>query len=188
MFYALFAFPEGSPYRAFDFGDYLSLICLDTGHSFPIDGPQRAWLEEALSSREGFSYKFAVYHVGAYPSVYPYNGRVPTLIRKEWVPLFDRYGVKLAFENHNHAYKRTYPLKGGKIDPDGVQYLGDGCWGVTPRKPKTTEEYWYLAKAAQINCFWLVTLDQEGCHVKSIDREGKTIEELPAIVSPAQKL
>lgn len=179
MFYTLFALPEKSPYRAFDFGDYLSLICLDTGHLSSIEGAQAAWLKEALTARQGVAYKFALYHVGAYPSVYTFEGRVPALIRDTWVPLFEKYGVKYAFEHHNHAYKRTHPIKAGKIDPEGVVYLGDGAWGVSPRKPK---ERWYLAKTSQTNCFWLVTLDREGYHLKSIDREGKTIEEIPGIL------
>lgn len=180
MFSTLFY--GASTYRAYDFGDYLSLICLDTGHLIPIEGTQTQWLESTLSSRRHFSYKLGVYHVGAYPSVYPYEGRVPTLIRQNWVPLFEKYGLQYAFENHNHAYKRTYPIREGRVDSTGVVYLGDGSWGVTPRKPKTPDERWYLAKAAQVNCFWLVTLDQKGCHLKSINREGKTIEELPAIM------
>jgi hypothetical protein len=47
--------------------------------------------------------------------------------------LFDRYGVQLAFENHDHTFKRTYPLRAGKLDPRGTVYLGDGCLSEHPR-------------------------------------------------------
>ncbi|MFI5334781.1 MAG: fibronectin type III domain-containing protein [Chlamydiales bacterium] len=178
MFYSLFALPNASSYRSFDFGNYLALFCLDTGHLESIEGRQKAWLDGSLASSTSL-YKLAAYHVAAYPSVYRYDSRVAALIRQEWVPLFERHHVKLAFEHHNHAYKRTHPIKEGKIDPEGIVYLGDGSWGVSPRKPKTPADYWYLARSAQINCFWMVKIDKSGCSVKSIDREGKTIEELP---------
>ncbi len=182
-FYSLFAFPEkNKAYRALDFGPYFSLFLLDTNHTHPIGGEQALWLEEALSRRAEVPFKIPVYHVGAYPSVYPYESRVPKMIRELWTPLFEKHGVKLAFENHNHAYKRTHPIKAGKVDPEGVVYLGDGAWGVSPRKPKNIKNQWYMAKSAQLNCFWLVTLSQEGYAVKSLNREGKLIEELPHVM------
>lgn len=183
LFFSLFASPESArPYREIDFGDYLSLFCLDTGHMVPIEGEQRSWLKSSLAANNA-RWKMAIYHVAAYPSVYKYESAVPTKIREEWVPLFERHGIRLAFENHNHAYKRTHPLKGGKIDPEGVIYLGDGSWGVSPRKP---QERWYLAKSSQINCFWMVTLGEEGCEVRAVGPGGKTIEEvrLPGNIAP----
>jgi hypothetical protein len=62
------------------------------------------------------------------------SGKINHLIREHWCPLFDEYGVQLAFEHHDHAYKRTYPIRKGTVDPRGVVYLGDGAWGVTVRK------------------------------------------------------
>ena len=175
LFFSLFAAPEdGHPYREIQFGDYLGLFCLDTGHIAPIEGRQTEWLKGALSESRA-TWKIPIYHVAAYPSVYKFESAVPTKIRQCWVPLFEKHGVRIAFEHHNHAYKRTHPLKGDKIDPEGVVYLGDGSWGVSPRKP---EERWYLAKIAQTNCFWLVTLSEGGCHLRSMGRDGKTIEEL----------
>ena len=45
----------------------------------------------------------------------------------------DRYGVDVAFENDHHVYKRTLPIKGDAVDPDGTIYMGDGSWGVKLR-------------------------------------------------------
>ena len=58
------------------------------------------------------------------------------------------------------------------MDPQGVLYLGDGAWGVTPRKPA---KRWYLEKAAQTNCFWLVSLTQESSF-EAFDGDGKSID------------
>ncbi len=181
LFYEFFPFPQlYVSYRALDAGSYLSLILLDTGHTYPIDGAQTEWLKANLKSRQPL-YKFAAYHVGAYPSVYPYEGSTPAKIRQHWVPLFESEGVQVAFEHHNHAFKRTFPLKEGKVDPQGVLYLGDGAWGVAPRKPS---KHWYLEKAAQSNCFWLVTLGKEGSTIKAFNEEGKVLDEV--MVKPLQ--
>ncbi|EPR65884.1 hypothetical protein ADICYQ_5029 [Cyclobacterium qasimii M12-11B] len=53
----------------------------------------------------------AVYHVPAYPSARAFTGTTQTMIREHWVPLFEKSSIQLVFENHDHAYKRTYPIK-----------------------------------------------------------------------------
>jgi len=176
LFYTLFPFPkQGICYRSFDVGNYLTLILLDSAHTTPIEGKQTAWLETTLENRKETLYKMAIYHVGAYPAVYPFYGKVPSSIRTHWVPLFEQYGVTAAFEHHNHAYKRTYPLKNGRMDPRGVIYFGDGCWGVPTRSVRSSHN-WYLAKAQSIHAFWLVTLDTEERQIASFDHKGHPIE------------
>jgi hypothetical protein len=176
LFYQLFAFQEeGVPYRVFDAGDYLSLFLLDSGHSYHIEGRQTVWLKNNLCRRENTPYKMAAYHISGYPSVYPYRGSGAQRIRTQWAPLFERYHLHAAFEHHNHAYKRTHPLKGGKIDPSGVVYMGDGSWGVSPRKPK---KLWYLDAALQSNAVCLVTLTSDRGRVEAIDLKGEVIDEV----------
>ena len=174
LFYDMFAMPEkGIPYRVFDVGSYLSLFLLDSGHSYNVGGSQTKWLKDTLSQRENVPYKMAAYHIAGFPSVYPYRGANAKQIRKNWSPLFERYHMNVAFEHHNHAYKRTFPIKGDKIDPDGVIYMGDGSWGVTPRKPKNL---WYLANAAQANAVCLITLSQELSLIEALNIQGEVID------------
>jgi hypothetical protein len=174
LFYKLFAFQEeGVPYRVFDAGNYLSLFLLDSGHTYHIEGQQTAWLKKHLSCRENIPYKMAAYHISGYPSVYPYRGTGAKRIRNEWSPLFERYHLNVAFEHHNHAYKRTHPMKAGKIDPDGVVYMGDGSWGVSPRKPK---KLWYLDAALQSNAVCLVTLTSEVSRIEAFNLQGNVID------------
>ena len=110
---------------------------MDSGHTHPINGAQTEWLAGVLEARQLVPHKFALYHVPAYPSSRPFNYGISKQIRKNWVPLFDKYKLTAAFENHDHDYKRTHPLLEGKTAPKGVIYLGDGAWGVeTPRKAR----------------------------------------------------
>ncbi|MFI5334780.1 MAG: fibronectin type III domain-containing protein, partial [Chlamydiales bacterium] len=116
LFYELFAFPEPSiPYRTLDFGRELSLLLLDTGYTYPIAGAQTQWLERALQNRRAQKQKMAVYHVGAYPSSTSPKSKRNREVRRHWSPLFERYGVSVAFEHHDHTFKRTHPIKGEKV-------------------------------------------------------------------------
>ena len=172
-FFSLFAFPERQLYRAIDFGKYLSLILLDTGHFQPIEGKQTLWLDRTLANRADIPIRLAVYHEAAYPSFYPYNGETPKKIRTNWCPLFDKHKLPAAFEHHNHAFKRTYPIKNNALDPDGVLYLGDGCWGAKPRK---TNDLWYLEKRARKNNVYLIDLSQESAQIQAIGLLGDTLD------------
>src|SRR5712692_10067740 len=69
FFYALFdgLYPE-TGFATLDFGDYLSLVLLDTGHTSPIAGAQADWLEKTLKARAEHPNVFVVNHVPAYPS------------------------------------------------------------------------------------------------------------------------
>lgn len=147
-FYAFFPFPGKTGRAVFNVGDYMSLIVLDSGHTHSIAGEQKEWLKAALKEQQVFPHRFAVYHVPAYPCVRRFTKRWPTQVRKHWTPLFERYKLHVAFENHEHGYKRTHPMKGGSKHPKGVLYLGDGGWGAQPRKIKDSKDHWYLAKTA----------------------------------------
>lgn len=177
FFYALFAMPGPQGYNVLDFGNYLSIIILDSGHTHPIDGAQTAWLEKTLADRKEIQTKFALYHVPAYPSVRPFDGKINVLIRKNWVPLFEKYHLTAAFEHHEHDYKRSYPILVDTIDPTGVIYLGDGAWGVEhPRLSKTRSQAWYLAKTAPARHIIEVTIEKNQRQYDAIDSEGQTID------------
>ncbi|MFP4171317.1 MAG: hypothetical protein ACLFV4_00245 [Candidatus Hydrogenedentota bacterium] len=80
----------------------------------------------SYEERDSVPHVFPNYHVPAYPSHRSYDGGVQTQVRENWVPLFEGNNVQVAFENHDHAYKRTYPIRDGEISSGGIVYLGDG--------------------------------------------------------------
>lgn len=177
FFYALFPMPGLPGYNVLDFGSYMSFFLLDTNHTNPVGGKQAQWLAEAMKQRENIPRKFALYHVPAYPSVHKFSQELGVEIRKFWVPTFDTYHLTAAFENHEHAYKRTHPLRGNAIDVDGVMYIGDGGWGVDkPRTPRYLQEKWYLAKTASARHFLVVDVDQDKQTVHAINSDGIVID------------
>lgn len=177
FYYFLFPTKSDTGYRVIDFGDYLSLWVLDSGHTRPVEGDQTDWLEETLKKREQVPFKIALYHVPAYPSARAFDNKRSTIVRNNWTPLFEKYGLKAAFENHDHAYKRTHLIKNGKVSEDGVLYVGDGAWGVeSPRLPKTPKELWYLAASAKKRHIVLATVQKDAFTVEAIGSDGKVFD------------
>ena len=177
-FYTLFSSPGPQGYQCLDFGKYLSLLLLDSDHTHTIAGEQTEWLGKQLAQRRKVPHVFPVYHTPGYPGFREDTGTQAKEVRTHWSPLFDKYGVKLAFENHDHCFKRTHPIRAGKIDPKGTIYLGDGAWGVGLRKPDPTKPRWYIAKSGDIRHLYLVTLYPDARHVVAINEGGQIFDEV----------
>jgi len=180
-YFSLLAFPGHPGHGVLDFGDYLSILLLDTDHTGPIEGAQTAWLRASLLDRVNVPHVFPVYHVPAYPSVRSPSGRTTQRVRDNWVPLFDEFGVRVAFEAHDHTFKRTHPLRGGAIHPAGVVYMGDGAWGVRNRVIGAShpEAAWYLDRALTDRHFSLVTLHGPHLHILTVNEDGRVVDEFP---------
>lgn len=179
-----FAFFDGlfnnGGHAVLDFGNYLSMVMLDSGHTTPIAGEQTDWLEQTLKQREERPSLFVAYHVPSYPSVRPYDLTDPDKSvgfdsRKYWVPLFERYNVDAVLEHHDHTFKRTIPLINSVYDKNGLVYLGDGSWGKI-RKPKTTSERPYLAKATENYHLSLHSLEGEQRFHVALSDTGKIVD------------
>ena len=181
FFYSLFdgLYPE-TGYAALDFGQYLSLVLLDTGHTSAIAGDQTEWLEKTLKDRRDHPNVMVVNHVPAYPTARRWESSLFSLgtgapNRKYWVPLFDKYRVPVILEHHDHTFKRTKPLKGGLADDDGVLYLGDGSWGRlgAPRPP---EKLPFLAALSQDYHLTLHRIQGEERFHMALDETGRVMD------------
>ena len=181
-YYALFPMPGPQGYNVLNFGNYLSLFLLDSAHTHPIEGEQTAWLEQTLAKRRRVPHLFPVYHVPAWPSYRSdekgESAKLNHKIREHWSPLFEKYGVKVAFEHHDHTFKRTLPIRRGKVDPKGITYLGDGAWGVNLRKPDPDRPRWFIAKTGMVRHLYLVTLYSNNRHVLAINENGQIFDEV----------
>jgi hypothetical protein len=181
FFYALFdgLFPE-TGFATLDFGDYLSLVLLDTDHTSPIGGAQTAWLNKTLEARAEHPNVLVVNHVPAYPSCRqsePVNGKAGTgeKNRKHWVPLFQKYRVPVVLEHHDHTFKRTKPLLDGLAHDNGVLYLGDGSWGRL-RTPNTPEKLPYLAASSRDYHLSLHRIQGEERFHLALDQHGMVMD------------
>lgn len=165
-------------YATLDFGDYLSLVLLDSGHCAKIPGEQSAWLNGVLRERTGKNHLIPVNHVPCYPSYREPEGQKGKLgtgeeQRKYWVPLFEKYGVDIVLEHHDHTFKRTHPLSGGLVDnATGIVYLGDGSWGRL-RVPKEPEKRGYLDEVSASYHLTLHRLEGEQRFHLALGETGK---------------
>jgi hypothetical protein len=181
-FYGLFRLPGGKSSYALDFGNYLSVLMLDSGHTQPVPGAQTEWLQAALAARTKQRFLFPVYHYPAYGTAKSETNSLPCdlpraqVIREHWVPLFERHGVTAVFENDHHNYKRTHPLRGHqRNDTNGIVYLGDGAWGVAPRTVPTNA--WYLAHTEPRRHLFLMTLNPDGtARAEAMDAAGEVFD------------
>ncbi|WP_220187184.1 purple acid phosphatase family protein, partial [Pseudonocardia pini] len=122
-----------------DANDLSTEIRAVTGYS---DGAQTRWLQQTLAGfRADPAVTFVVvfFHHCAYSTSdsHASDGGV----REALTPLFDRYGVDLAVQGHNHQYERTDPIRAGRptreapdgatVHPetDGTTYLCVGSGG-----------------------------------------------------------
>ncbi len=184
FFYALFdGFYPDTGYATLDFGDYLSLVLLDTGHTSDIGGDQADWLEKTLKARKDHPNVMVVNHAPAYPSFrnaqVPAGGKEGTGTgagnRKHWVPLFEKYRVPVVLEHHDHTFKRTKPLLGGLADDGGVLFLGDGSWGKL-RAPQSPDKLDYLATSSGDYHLTLHRLQGKDRFHLALDENGRVMD------------
>ncbi|CAI2386673.1 unnamed protein product [Moneuplotes crassus] len=133
-------------YFSHKISDRILIITADMAYETKIEGEQAEWMEKILSEFEnpinsglpsffkGSKIKLAQYHGPIYTSIKQGSQHDEEVIEKGlkyFTPLFDKYNVKIAFENHSHSFKRSKPIKNGVIDEEGTYYLGEGSWGVS---------------------------------------------------------
>ncbi len=118
--------PDGI-YFHFTYGNALFIV-LDSVN--PSD-EQTLWLETILSGTEAAeaTWVFTFFH---HP-VYPCNDKRPFARGLEWVTLFERYEVDVAFVAHSHTYERTCPMIGGACADGGVLFLNSSAGGAPGR-------------------------------------------------------
>ncbi|WP_284642135.1 phosphodiester glycosidase family protein [Paenibacillus silviterrae] len=95
---------------------------------------QAVWLDRDLTASKK-RWKVVIFHQGPYGSIYS-----STAVQTHWVPVFDKHGVDLVLNGHDHIYLRTFPMKGGaKVEEgQGTRYVVGGSTGpkfyeLTPR-------------------------------------------------------
>ena len=97
-------------------------------------------------------------------------------VRKHWHPLFDAHNIRVAFEHHDHAYKRTPRIRGGEVDANGTVYFGDGAWGVGTRTVHDPDTTWYLERAESVRHAIILTLEPNNRKIEVYNEDGARID------------
>ena len=112
--------PSGTEqYYSFDYGT-VHVVSLDSQLAIRDSGQRaamKAWLIDDLSATVS-DWTIVIFHhppytKGSHDSDIGTGNDLPiTLIREEFTPVFEDYGVDLAFSGHSHIYERSYYLNG----------------------------------------------------------------------------
>jgi 3',5'-cyclic AMP phosphodiesterase CpdA len=119
----------------------VELYLLDSNN---VDAAQTAWLRRTLA-RSRARWRIAVAHHPAFTcgKYWPH----PQVVA-QWVPLFERYRVRLYLSGHDHNYQRFAPRRGVRyvIHGGGSSHLYQlrGCPADHPRRPRARVEQGFL--------------------------------------------
>lgn len=139
---------------------------------------QAEWIEKVLKENDN-CWTIVGIHQGFYPCGwerdYPKN-------RELFLPLFEKYGVQLVLQGHDHAYTRTYPLKEDKIVKNlwskGVTYVISVSGSKQyPIKSKFDDLYAYKGEEGQ-QYFQTIEFKKHSLVYKSFTASGKCHDKL----------
>ena len=179
FYFSFFGQDPDLTYFTRQFGKNFVLFSLDSGHVATHES-QAPWLEQQLEAYANIKHTAAVYHVPLYPTHRGFAEQYSEEGRTFWGPLFDKYALDVAFENHDHTFKRTHLLKGGAIAKDGTGtlYLGDGCWGRSAREIDYMKR-WYIDAIGSIQHFWVVDVNAAEMVYKAVDIDNQVFDVYP---------
>jgi len=175
MYENMFSFPENGPKglnpgRTYSF-TYQNALYLMLDATLPKE-PQTAWMHQVLQGNTA-DWVFVVTHFPPYNAVEPYDNLI-----KEWVPVFDEYGVDMVMAGHYHYYMRSKPLVNSKVSPDpsvGTRYvISIGTKGKNKDAPKG---YYAEVQFAAEFLYQHVEINGNSLHYTSYNLEGEVVDE-----------
>jgi Icc-related predicted phosphoesterase len=140
----------------------VELIVLDSN---AITMAQTRWLNRTLANRSGFR-RIVVFHHPPYTC----GGHLGSAtVRRAWVPLFERYGVRLVLTGHDHNYQR--------FARNGVTYVVHGGGGAGLYKLRACPRGYPRRLAARVGHGFLhLTVAPDGVAVEVLDLAGIAID------------
>jgi len=145
------------------------------------------WLKKDLSATDK-TYKIVMFHHPAYPAIdIPKDSVRAETIQNNFVPIMEEAGVNLVLSGHQHVYTRTYPLRKGVRNEDGIVYL----MGYSGGKQYTPGTYDYIARSiGKQPVYTIVSVNEHGISLETKDANGKVLDSTsgPILSAEQQKL
>jgi hypothetical protein len=155
---------------SFDYGP-AHWIVLNTEIDLDI---QTGWLARDLQANTK-PWVFAFFHRPAYAG-HPSRGDGNEDVRESWSPLFDKYGVDIAWQGHDHYYFRTKPVLDTQVvnDGEGPVYVTTGGAGA-PLYPIQINRYAEVAES--VDHFCVLDVTPKRAEVKVYRADGTLLDE-----------
>lgn len=179
-YYELFALPREPdlPEDLQEFAwsvDYANAHLVGLNSSLDI-AEQVPWLEADLTAAAAdpdIDWLIVVFHHAAYSA--SKHGSTPA-VQNQWVPLFERLGVDIVFNGHDHNYERTHVIRDGAVaaDGDGVVYVVAGAFFATPYD--SGNEWWTATSTdGDVANYTVVDVDGGTLHVTAYSGDGSQV-------------
>jgi len=163
LYFDYFYLPGNEHWYAFDYGN-ARFVCLqvDGVADFRPGSEQYNWLEGTLAANTQ-PWLFVAFHVPPYTSV---RDDLEDDVRQALAPLFERYGVDVAFNGHKHNYERN--------EVNGVTYVVTGGGGAPLYEMQEQEPT--QAAFSLVYHFVLVKIDGDHLEATVISHEGQVLD------------
>ncbi|MCR8655803.1 purple acid phosphatase family protein [Paenibacillus endoradicis] len=154
--------------------EYSNMLYISMNTEGDID-EQTNWLEQVL---EKHPQKWIV--VSMHRGVY---GGSRFNEADDWVQLFDKYGVQLVLQGHNHEYSRSYPLIDGEaVDgqsntiTEGTVYVTMNASGTKFNEKKKDKKYQAVHFQNELQMFGTVTVSATELIYNAYDINGDLLD------------
>lgn len=157
----------------------IHFIVLNSEEPINSSSEEVMWLRDDLAQTEA-DFKIAFIHRPPYSS--SRHGKSAEegdeseilSIREFIVPILEEYGVDVVFTGHEHNYERTYPIREGNINNNGVIYVITGGGGA----PLYDREIEFPASYTFVKTYHYVVAKKKGNYIKikAVDINGETID------------
>ncbi|HBY60375.1 MAG TPA: metallophosphoesterase [Solibacterales bacterium] len=126
---------------------------------------QAAWLDGLLAKNPN-RWTILTFHHPIYSTA---RGRDNKELRELWQPVFDKYGVDLVLQGHDHTYGRSNLISGANAKSGGTVYV------VSVSGPKMYEldrHDWMQRKAEDTQLFQIIRIDGDRLQFESRTARG----------------
>ncbi|RPJ82804.1 MAG: hypothetical protein EHM18_15270, partial [Acidobacteria bacterium] len=173
QYFKYLSLPGNESYYSFDYGN-AHFVVLDSAFT-PIDegSEQWKWLVEDLKNSKA-TWKFVSFHHPPFTSGGNYYSKKRIELKRILPPVFDKYGVDIAFHGHDHDYERTRPI----ISQNGarpVTYIVNGNGGTPLRYVGKRE---WTAYSERVFGYTLVRINGLRLELEAKTVDGRVIDRL----------
>lgn len=136
--------PNNEVYFYHDIGDVRVItLSSDYGGYLISNQTQIDFLNQSLyEANESGKWMFVQYHQSMWPTTEDHSNYND--LRTYWGTLFDDYHVHVAYEAHEHVYKRTYPMYNNNVTNVGNGTVFMTSIGGAPKHDASDNNTWYL--------------------------------------------
>ncbi|MDB5346504.1 MAG: metallophosphoesterase [Schlesneria sp.] len=183
-YYDYFSLPKPEYFYTFEYGNS-QFFMIDSNKPLAPDSEQYKLLEKALASSKA-TWKITCHHHPCFTSDdndygdhIGGKGGEPSWGDKnaqQLVPLYEKYGVDIAFNGHVHNYERTWPIYRMTINQKkGVRYITSGGGGGH-LETAAPQRAWFSVHHKSVYHICYATVHDRTIQFKAIDLEGRMFD------------